>query len=220
MSAMDSAVDVVGAIEASGVVAVVRLEDLSDAVNVASALAKGGVRAIEFTFTNPKAAQAITAAREAMSDDALIGAGSVLDAETARIAILAGARFIVTPVTRVETIQLCTRYGVPIMSGAFTPTEILTAWEAGSAMVKVFPATALGPGYLKDVRGPLPQVKLIPTGGVSVDNAGDFIRAGASAVALGSALVDPKLVRAGAWDELTARAQAIHDAVAAARSNA
>lgn len=220
MSAMDSAMDVVGAIEASGVVAVVRLEDLSDAVDVARALAKGGVRAIEFTFTNPRAAQAITAAREAMGDDALIGAGSVLDAETARIAILAGARFIVTPVTRVETIQLCSRYGVPIMSGAFTPTEILTAWEAGSAMVKVFPATALGPGYLKDVRGPLPQVKLIPTGGVSVDNAGDFIRAGASAVALGSALVDPKLVSAGAWDELTARAQAIHDAVAAARSNA
>lgn len=209
--------DVVRAVEASGVVAVVRLEDLSAAVHVARALADGGVRGIEFTFTNPKAAAAITAAREALGDAAIVGAGSVLDAETARIAILAGAQFVVTPVTRVETIQLCTRYGVPIMSGAFTPTEILTAWEAGSAMVKVFPATALGPGYLKDVRGPLPQIKLIPTGGVSVDNAGDFIRAGASAVALGSALVDPKLVAAGAWDELTARAQAIHDAVAAAR---
>lgn len=211
-------IDVVRGIEESGVVAVVRLEDLSDAVHVARALAKGGVRGIEFTFTNPRAAQAITAAREAIGDDALIGAGSVLDAETARIAILAGAQFVVTPITRQETIQLCNRYGIPIMSGAFTPTEILTAWEAGSAMVKVFPATALGAGYLKDVRGPLPQVKLIPTGGVSVDNAGDFIRAGASAVALGSALVDPKLVSAGAWDELTARAQAIHDAVAAARS--
>lgn len=210
--------DVVGRIEESGVVAVVRLEDLSDAVHVARALAAGGVRGIEFTFTNPRAAAAITAAREALGDEALIGAGSVLDAETARIAILAGAQFVVTPVTRVETIQLCTRYGVPIMSGAFTPTEILTAWEAGSAMVKVFPATALGPGYLKDVRGPLPQVKLIPTGGVSAGNAGDFIRAGASAVALGSALVDPKLVAAGAWSELTARAQAVHDAVVAARS--
>lgn len=211
--------DVIRGIEASGVVAVVRLEDLSDAVNVARSLAKGGVHGIEFTFTNPKAAQAITAAREAMGDEALIGAGSVLDAETARIAILAGAQFVVTPVTRVETIQLCTRYGIPIMSGAFTPTEILTAWEAGSAMVKVFPATALGPGYLKDVRGPLPQIKLIPTGGVSVENAGAFITAGASAVALGSALVDPKLVASGAWDELTARARAIHDAVAAARSS-
>lgn len=211
-------IDVVHGIEESGVVAVVRLEDLTDAVNVARALAKGGVRGIEFTFTNPKAAQAITAAREAMGEDALIGAGSVLDAETARIAILAGAQFVVTPVTRVDTIQLCNRYGIPIMSGAFTPTEILTAWEAGSAMVKVFPATALGPGYLKDVRGPLPQIKLIPTGGVSVANAGDFIRAGASAVALGSALVDPKLVAAGDWDELTARARAIHDAVASARA--
>ncbi len=211
-------IDVVRGIEQSGVVAVVRLEDLSDAVDVARSLAKGGVHGIEFTFTNPKAAQAITAAREAMGADALIGAGSVLDAETARIAILAGAQFVVTPVTRLDTIQLCNRYGIPIMSGAFTPTEILTAWEAGSAMVKVFPATALGPGYLKDVRGPLPQIKLIPTGGVSVDNAGDFIRAGAAAVALGSALVDPKLVAAGAWDELTARAQAIHDAVATARA--
>ena len=211
--------DVVRGIEASGVVAVVRLEDLSDAVNVARALAKGGVRGIEFTFTNPRAAQAITAAREAMGDDALIGAGSVLDAETARVAILAGARFVVTPVTRIDTIQLCTRYGVPIMTGAFTPTEILTAWEAGSAMVKVFPATTVGPGYLRDVHGPLPQVKLIPTGGVSAENAGDFIRAGASAVAVGSALVDPKLVAAGAWDELTARARTIHDAVAAARSD-
>ncbi len=210
--------DVVRGIEESGVVAVVRLEDLSDAVHVARALATGGVRGIEFTFTNPKAAAAITAAREALGDAAIIGAGSVLDPETARIAILAGAQFVVTPVTRVETIQLCTRYGVPIMSGAFTPTEILAAWEAGSAMVKVFPATALGPGYLKDVRGPLPQVKLIPTGGVSVDNAGDFIRAGAAAVALGSALVDPKLVAAGAWDELTARARAVYDAVAAARA--
>ncbi len=211
-------IDVVRGIEQSGVVAVVRLEDLSDAVSVARSLAKGGVRGIEFTFTNPKAAQAITAAREAMGDDALIGAGSVLDAETARIAILAGAQFVVTPVTRVETIQLCNRYGIPIMSGAFTPTEILTAWEAGSVMVKVFPATALGPGYLRDVRGPLPQIKLIPTGGVSVDNAGDFIRAGASAVALGSALVDPRLVAAAAWDDLTARANAIHDAVATART--
>ncbi len=211
-------IDVTRGIEESGVVAVVRLEDLSDAVNVARSLVKGGVHGIEFTFTNPKAAQAITAAREAMGDHALIGAGSVLDAETARIAILAGAQFVVTPVTRLDTIQLCNRYGIPIMSGAFTPTEILTAWEAGSAMVKVFPATALGPGYLKDVRGPLPQIKLIPTGGVSVDNAGDFIRAGASAVALGSALVDPKLVAARAWDELTARAQAIHDAVETARA--
>ncbi len=210
-------IDVVRGIEESGVVAVVRLEDLSDAVNVARSLARGGVRGIEFTFTNPKAAQAITAAREAMGDDALIGAGSVLDPETARIAILAGAQFVVTPITRIETIQLCNRYGIPIMSGAFTPTEILTAWEAGAAMVKVFPATALGPSYLKDVRGPLPQVKLIPTGGVSIDNAGEFIRAGASAIALGSALIDPKLVAASAWDELTARAQAVHDAVAAAR---
>ncbi|HEV2527596.1 MAG TPA: bifunctional 4-hydroxy-2-oxoglutarate aldolase/2-dehydro-3-deoxy-phosphogluconate aldolase [Thermomicrobiales bacterium] len=211
-------VDVVRGIEESGVVAVVRLDDLSDAVNVAKALAAGGVRGVEYTFTNPKAAEAIAAAREVLGDEVLVGAGSVLDGETARIAILAGAQFVVTPTTRVETIQLCTRYAIPVMSGAFTPTEILTAWEAGASMVKVFPASVGGPGYLKDVLGPLPQIKLIPTGGVSADNAGAFIAAGARAVALGSSLVDPKLVAAGAWSELTARAQAVSDAVAAARS--
>ncbi len=211
-------VDVVRGIEESGVVAVVRLDDLSDAVNVAKALAAGGVRGVEYTFTNPRAAEAISAAREVLGDEVLVGAGSVLDGETARTAILAGAQFVVTPVTRVETIQLCTRYGVPIMSGAFTPTEILTAWEAGSAMVKVFPASVGGPGYLKDVLGPLPQIKLIPTGGVSADNAGAFIKAGARAVALGSSLVDPKLVASGSWSELTARAQAVSNAVASARA--
>ena len=211
-------VDVVRGIEESGVVAVVRLDDLSDAVNVARALAAGGVRGVEYTFTNPKAAEAISAAREVLGNEVLVGAGSVLDGETARTAILAGAQFVVTPTTRVETIQLCNRYAIPVMSGAFTPTEILTAWEAGAAMVKVFPASVGGPGYLKDVLGPLPQIKLIPTGGVSVDNAGAFIAAGARAVALGSSLVDPRLVASGSWTELTARAQAVSDAVAAARA--
>ena len=209
--------DVERTVERSGVVAVVRLDDLSDAVSVGRALAAGGVLGIEYTFTNPRAAHAIEAARATLGDEAVVGAGSVLDPETARAAILAGAQFVVTPTTNVETVRMCRRYAVPIMCGAFTPTEILTAWEAGAAMVKVFPATIGGPGYLKDVKGPLPQIKLIPTGGVSVDNAGEFIRAGAAAVAVGSALVDARLVATRAWDVLTDRARALADAVAAAR---
>ena len=207
-------------IEADGVVAVVRLDDLSAAVPLTEALVAGGVRAVEFTFTNPAAGRAIEAARAALGERALIGAGSVLDAETARIAILAGAAFVVTPTLSLETIALCNRYGVPTVIGALTPTEILTAWEAGATYVKVFPASLGGPGYLKDVRGPLPQVKLIPTGGVSVENAADFIRAGAVAVALGSNLVDGRTVAAADWATLTARARAVVAAVAAGRGDA
>jgi 2-dehydro-3-deoxyphosphogluconate aldolase/(4S)-4-hydroxy-2-oxoglutarate aldolase len=204
-------------IEEDGVVAVVRLNDLAAAVDVADALASGGVRAVEFTFTNRAAAGAIEAAVVAHGDRALVGAGSVLDAETARVAILAGAAFVVTPTLGLGTIELCHRYGVPVVVGALTPTEILTAWEAGATYVKVFPASLGGPGYVKDVRGPLPQVRLVPTGGVSLENAGEFIRAGASAVALGSNLVDARTVDAGDWAALTAKARGVVEVVARAR---
>jgi 2-dehydro-3-deoxyphosphogluconate aldolase / (4S)-4-hydroxy-2-oxoglutarate aldolase len=204
-------------IEQDGVIAVVRLDDLSKAVPLTEALAAGGVRAVEFTFTNPAAAEAIAAASAALGPRALIGAGSVLDAETARVAILAGAKFVVTPTVSAATIELCNRYGVATTIGALTPTEILTAWQAGATYVKVFPASLGGPRYLRDVLGPLPQLKLIPTGGVDVDNAGEFIRAGAVAVALGSNLVDGHTVATGPWQTITARAQAIVDAVARAR---
>jgi 2-dehydro-3-deoxyphosphogluconate aldolase / (4S)-4-hydroxy-2-oxoglutarate aldolase len=204
-------------IEQDGVVAVVRLDDLSKAAPLTEALVAGGVRAVEFTFTNPAAAGAITAAREALGDRALIGAGSVLDAETARVAILAGAAFVVTPTVSLPVIEICNRYGVATVIGALTPTEILTAWQAGATYVKVFPASQGGPRYLRDVRGPLPQVKLIPTGGVDAENAGDFIRAGAVAVALGSNLVDARSVTNEDWPPLTTRAQAIVAAVAQAR---
>ncbi len=207
-------------IEEDGVVAVVRLDDLSAAAPLAEALARGGVRAIEFTYTNPAAGAAIAATRAAMDERALIGAGSVLDPETARAAILAGAAYIVTPTLSVRTIELCHRYGVPTVIGALTPTEILTAWEAGATYVKVFPASLGGPRYLKDVLGPLPQVKLIPTGGVSAENAADFIRAGAVAVALGSNLVDAKSVAAADWPTLTERARAAAAAVRAGRASA
>lgn len=204
-------------IEEDGVIAVVRLDDLSRAASLTEALVAGGVRAVEFTFTNRAAAAAITAAREALGDRALIGAGSVLDAETARIAILAGAAFVVTPTVSLPVIEICNRYGVATTIGALTPTEILTAWQAGATYVKVFPASLGGPGYLRDVRGPLPQVKLIPTGGVDVANAGHFIRAGAAAVALGSNLVDAGSVASEEWDTITVRARAVAAAVAEAR---
>ena len=201
----------------SGVVAIVRLDDLSEAVPLTQSLLTGGISAVEFTFTNPTAARAIEVVRSAALPGAMVGAGTVLDAETARTAILAGAQFVVTPVVSQPVIEICRRYSIPTVIGAFTPTEILTAWQAGADFVKVFPSSAGGPRYLKDVRGPLPQVRLIPTGGVSLDNAGEFIKAGASAIAVGSNLVDPKLVSARDWTALAARAEQFVAAVAAAR---
>ncbi len=155
-------------IEESGLIAVIRLDDLSDAVTLAGALIDGGVTNLEFTYTNPKAGAAIAKVREALGDRCRVGAGSVLDAETARHAILSGAQFIVTPTLRKQTIQMCRRYSVPSVIGAFTPTEILTAWETGADFIKVNPASVAGPGYFKDVLGPLPQTKLIPSGGVTL----------------------------------------------------
>ena len=206
-------------LEELGVIAVVRLNDLTDAVPVATALIAGGVRAVEFTFTNRDAAGAISAAAAAVGGDGFIGAGSVLDPETARTAILAGAQYVVTPTTKPATIEMCRRYGVLSLVGALTPTEMLTAAEAGADYIKVFPATLGGPKYLKDVLGPLPQLRLIPTGGVSVDNAAEFIAAGAVAVALGSNLVDEATVAAKGWNEITRRATAIAAAVHAGRAS-
>lgn len=205
-------------IESDGVVAIVRLDDLSRAVPLTEALLRGQVRAVEFTFTNPLAGRVIETVRDALGDRAFIGAGTVLDSETARTAILAGAQFVVTPTLNTAVIELCNRYAVPTVIGAFTPTEMLTAWQAGATFVKVFPASVGGPSYLKDVRGPLPQLKLIPTGGVSLENAGDFIRAGAVAIAAGSSLVDAKTVDAEQWDALETRSRLLVEAVRAARA--
>ena len=205
-------------IESDGVVAIVRLDDLSRAVPLTEALLRGRVRTVEFTFTNPLAGRVIEAVREALGDRAIIGAGTVLDPETARTAILSGAQFVVTPTLNTAVIELCNRYAIPTVIGAFTPTEMLTAWQAGATFVKVFPASVGGPTYLKDVRGPLPQLKLIPTGGISIENAGDFIRAGAVAIAAGSSLVDAKTVGAEQWDVLESRARQLVAAVQTARA--
>jgi 2-dehydro-3-deoxyphosphogluconate aldolase/(4S)-4-hydroxy-2-oxoglutarate aldolase len=212
--------DTVGRVEACGVVAVIRLQDSSKLRAVVDALAAGGVKALEVTMTVPRAIELIGQIAPTLPPGFVIGAGTVVDADTAQAAILAGARFVVGPVFRPAVIEMCHRHGAAAMPGCFSPTEILTAWEAGADVVKVFPATALGPSYFKDIRGPLPQLKLMPTGGVTLDNAGDWIRAGAVAIGVGTALVDAALVAAGDFAAITGRAGRFVDAVRAARGRA
>jgi 2-dehydro-3-deoxyphosphogluconate aldolase/(4S)-4-hydroxy-2-oxoglutarate aldolase len=212
--------DVVRQIEADGVVAVIRLTDASRGRAVADALAAGGVRALEVTMTVPRAVELIEELVLSLPPDVFVGAGTVLDAETARHVMLAGARFVVSPVFRPAVIEMSHRYDVAAMPGCFTPTEILAAWDQGADVVKVFPATALGPTFFKDIRGPLPQLRLMPTGGVTRENAGDWIRAGAVAIGVGTALVDRSLVQEGKFAEITARARQFIDAVRLARGTA
>jgi 2-dehydro-3-deoxyphosphogluconate aldolase/(4S)-4-hydroxy-2-oxoglutarate aldolase len=204
-------------IERLGVVAVIRMKDAAKLRRVVDAIAEGGVRAIEVTMTVPGAVDLIAALARSLPDDVLLGAGTVTDAGTARAVIDAGARYVVSPVFRREVIAACHERDVAAAPGCFTPTEILDAHDAGADVIKVFPATALGPQFIKDVRAPLPQVRLMPTGGVSLDNAGDWIRAGAIAVGVGSALVDAKAIEAGRFDVLTDNARRITASVASAR---
>lgn len=205
-------------IEQLGVVAVIRLKDPSRVRGVVDALAAGGVRALEVTMTVPRAIELIAELAPQMPDGFLLGAGTVTDAATARAVIDAGAAFIVGPVFRPDVIAECHAHDVPAIPGCFSPTEILAAHESGADIIKVFPATALGPQFIKDVRAPLPQVKLMPTGGVSVDNAGDWIRAGAVAVGIGSALLDVKAIESGRFEVITANAQRLVASVASARA--
>jgi 2-dehydro-3-deoxyphosphogluconate aldolase/(4S)-4-hydroxy-2-oxoglutarate aldolase len=186
-----------------GIIAVVRAPDPTGLVEVVRALADGGVTVAEVTFTVPFAAEVIREARARLGDRILLGAGTVLDPETARIAFLAGAEFIVAPTVNLDVIRLCRRYDKLVMPGAFTPTEILTAWEAGADVVKVFPADVLGTGFFKAMRGPLQQVKLMPTGGVNLATAGKFLRAGAVCLGVGSELVDAQAVADRAYDQIT-----------------
>ena len=205
------------ALEALGVVAVIRLKDATRFRAAVDALVAGGVRAIEVTMTVPGAVDLVRQLAAALPAGFLLGAGTVLDADTSRAVIDAGASFVVSPVFRPDVIRVCHERGAAAMPGCFSPTEILAAHDAGADVVKVFPATSLGPQFIKDVRGPLPQVKLMPTGGVTLDNAGDWIRAGAVAVGIGSALVDAKAIDAGRFDVITANALRAVASVAAAR---
>ena len=211
--------EITRAIETLGVVAVIRLQDPARLRAVIDAIAAGGVRAIEVTMTVPRAIEMIREIAPSLPADVWFGAGTVLDADTAKRVVDAGARFVVSPVFRRDVISACHAREVPSMPGCLTPTEILDAWEAGADIVKVFPATTFGPGYLKDVRAPLPQVKLMPTGGVTLDNAGDWIRAGAVAVGVGSALLDSAAIAAGNYSILEANARRIVASVAAARKS-
>jgi 2-dehydro-3-deoxyphosphogluconate aldolase/(4S)-4-hydroxy-2-oxoglutarate aldolase len=204
----------------TGVIAVIRADSGAQLVEVCRALSRGGDRACEITMTTPGALEAIAAASKALGNDAVVGAGSVLDAATARAAILAGARFIFSPVLDIATIEMAHRYDAVAVPGALTPTEILAAWSAGADVVKVFPANHFGPQYLRDIHGPMPQVKLTPTGGVDLQTAGEWIRAGAVAIGAGSSLVKKDLVSAGRWDELSALAAQYVEAVAEARGAA
>jgi len=181
----------------SGVVAVLRAPSGEMLADVAEALFSGGVEAIEVTFTVPGAHRVLEQVADRLGDRILLGAGTVLDPETARTALLAGAEFVVAPTVNLEVIRLCRRYDKAVMPGALTPTEVLAAWEAGADVVKVFPSDFTGPKYLKALHGPLPQVRLMPTGGVNLQTAADFLRAGACALGIGGSLVESKAVAAG-----------------------
>jgi 2-dehydro-3-deoxyphosphogluconate aldolase/(4S)-4-hydroxy-2-oxoglutarate aldolase len=210
---------VVSAIEEAGVVAVIRIREAGRLRSIVDALIEGGVRVLEVTMTVPGAIDLIRDLSASLPAGFLLGAGTVLDVATASRVIDAGARFVVSPVFKPGLIDVCHKRDTAALPGCFTPTEILTAWESGADLVKVFPATALGPTFFKDVKGPLPDVKLIPTGGVTLDNAGDWIRAGAAAVGVGTALLDARAIAAGDYRVLTANAARIMAGVKAARGH-
>ncbi|MDH4270877.1 MAG: bifunctional 4-hydroxy-2-oxoglutarate aldolase/2-dehydro-3-deoxy-phosphogluconate aldolase [Candidatus Aminicenantes bacterium] len=201
--------EVLDIVLATKVIAVIRMSDVRRLSSVVEAIERGGVRAIEITMTTPSALEIIGELAVAKRAGTLIGAGTVLDAQTAERVILAGAEFVVSPVTNAEMISACKRNDIFVAPGAFTPTEILAAWEKGADVVKVFPATSVGPKYFRDLRGPLPQVLLMPTGGVNIENAGEFIRSGACCVAIGTALLDKELIAAADWDGLTEKTKAL-----------
>jgi 2-dehydro-3-deoxyphosphogluconate aldolase/(4S)-4-hydroxy-2-oxoglutarate aldolase len=195
-------------IRETGVIAIMRARSSEQLIAAADAIREGGVRAIEVTMTTPGALGVVEQAAKRYGDEVLFGAGTVLDAETARAAILAGAGFVVAPTLSLAVIALCNRYSVPVIPGCFTPTEMLTAWEAGADMVKLFPAEVGGPDLVKAILAPLPQLLIVPVGGVDLNTAADFIRKGAAALGVGGALINQKLLDIGDMSELTRRAAA------------
>lgn len=202
-----------------GIVPVVRTPSAESAIKSIEAIYRGGVRAAEVTMTVPGAIRALEKLADQFGDKIMLGAGTVLDPETARACMLAGAQFFVTPTLKLSTIEMAKRYSKVICPGALTPTEVLTAWEAGADVVKVFPANAMGgPKYIKALKGPLPHIQMVPTGGVNLETAGEFLKAGAAAVAVGGELVDPKLIKEGKYDEMEARAKQYLQVIARART--
>jgi len=202
-----------------GIVPVVRTNSAESAILAIEAIYKGGIRAAEITMTVPGAIRALEKVADKFGDKIVLGAGTVLDPETARACMLAGAEFFVTPALNVKTIEMARRYSKAIMPGALTPTEVLTAWEAGADIVKVFPCGNMGGAkYIKALKGPFPQIEMCPTGGVNLDTAGDFLKAGACAVAVGGELVDAKLIKEGRYDQIEERARQYLAVIAKARA--
>ncbi len=213
-----SKAEILKQIEDLGLVPVVRASSADEAMQVIEAIRAGGVNVLEITMTVPGAVRVIEKVADKYGSDVLVGAGTVLDPETARACLLAGAQFIVSPALNLDTIAMCHRYSAPIMPGVLTPTEVITAWSAGADIVKVFPCGSVGgASYIKNLKGPFPQVKMIPTGGVSLATAADFIKAGAAALGVGTDLVDVKAIREGKAGVVTERAKQFVQIVQEAR---
>ena len=211
--------EVIQQITETGVIPVVRAASADEAMRAIDAIKEGGVSVLEITMTVPRAVRVIEEVAARYAAEALVGAGTVLDSETARACILAGAEFIVSPALNLETIALCRRYGKVVMPGALTPTEVLAAWQAGADFVKVFPCDSVGGAkYIKSLKAPLPQIQIVPTGGVTLQSASDFIKAGASALGVGTDLVDVKALREGRADLITERARRFLEIVKESRA--
>jgi 2-dehydro-3-deoxyphosphogluconate aldolase / (4S)-4-hydroxy-2-oxoglutarate aldolase len=214
---MRTKTEIISLLTNPGIIAIVRAQESAQVVPLFEALIAGGLRAIEITMTTPNALAAIREARDKVGERALIGVGTVLDADTCNAAITAGAEFVVTPICRTELVAVAHAAGCPIMLGAYTPTEAQVAHEAGADFIKIFPADTLGPGYIKALRAPLPHLRIVPTGGVDVQNVADFLKAGCAALGVGSSLVSAKILQEADWPALTARATAFVNAVSQAR---
>ena len=217
MTIMPSRVETAAALQELGAIAIVRLESAARLRPVVDALSEGGIRAVEVTMTTKGALQALAECGSALGESVMLGAGTVLDTETARLAVSAGARFVVAPTLCPGVVRLCRRYDVVSIPGAYTPNEIAAAWEAGADLVKVFPAGNLGPGYLRELRGPLPFIRLVATGGVTLDNAAAFVAAGAVAVGVGGALVERGAVEREDYATIRERARRLAEAVRESR---
>ncbi|MBC7217854.1 MAG: bifunctional 4-hydroxy-2-oxoglutarate aldolase/2-dehydro-3-deoxy-phosphogluconate aldolase [Candidatus Caldatribacterium sp.] len=203
--------ETVAYIEREKIIAIIRAQSSQALMEVVEALKAGGISCIEVTMTTPGALEVLEEVRK-KRDDVLFGAGTILDPETARLCILKGAQFLVTPTLNDRVIEMAHRYDVPIIPGALTPTEILKAWECGAEVVKVFPASSLGPSYIRELKGPFPQIKLCPTGGVNLENIADFLKAGASCVGVGGSLVRKDLIEGKKWEELANLARRFKEA--------
>jgi 2-dehydro-3-deoxyphosphogluconate aldolase/(4S)-4-hydroxy-2-oxoglutarate aldolase len=214
---MRAKADIISLLTNPGIIAVVRAQKAEQVIPLSEALIAGGVIAIEITMTTPNAIEAIRNAREKLGGRAVIGVGTVLTEKVCREAVEAGAEFVVTPICRTEFVAIARAAERPIMLGAYTPTEAQTAYEAGADFIKIFPADTLGPGYIKALRAPLPHLKIVPTGGVDVNNVGEFFKAGCAAVGVGGSMVTAKMLQEGDWAGLTRVAREFVEAASKAR---